>query len=103
MEDSMSKHTPGPWELDADPSAINLVWVVPTNGVKNDDYWSVCKCDGPNAKPNARLIAAAPDLLEMLTALAWHPLVFVGCEDDEEFQALVMKARAAIAKAECAS
>jgi len=97
----MGKHTPGPWELDADPTATNPVWIIPTNGVKNGDYWSVCKCDGPNAKTNARLIAAAPDLLAALRALIteWDRPREIPADPDW-CDAIVGQARAAIAKAE---
>lgn len=61
----MSKHTPGPWE-------------VSTNGTD----WDVCAPDGgdmlvdlrgcENAEANARLIAAAPDLLAALRDLVQY-------------------------------
>lgn len=84
----MSKHTPGPWnvvegrtqgsvEIFADQKAIAECWR---------------RNDAPTEIANARLIAAAPDLLEALRemvvkAYEWHP-------------SHTEKARAVIAKAE---
>ena len=59
----MSKHTPGPWKV------RNQYWIVGPDG------GSICKteyADGIAVKSreeNARLIAAAPDLLEALRVL----------------------------------
>ena len=47
----MSKHTPGPWPVRYDLS-------------------SLMQC--PGAKANARLIAAAPDLLEACQQMLYH-------------------------------
>ena len=58
-----------------------------------DDY-----SDTPS--PDARLIAAAPDLLAALKALlGWNPTCRSGIDDDA-FGATIDAARAAIAKAE---
>lgn len=61
----MSKHTPGPWSFDG---AINVAYA---------GYFSVGFPDGSGfcvpydiGEANARLIAAAPDLLEALQVLA---------------------------------
>lgn len=94
-------HTPGPWRID-EPNdwGIEIVgrptWGCERNGVKGE--WDVAKlerldCD-EETMANARLIAAAPDLLEALQ-------VFVhGFELDQNFFGAEMeKARAAIAKA----
>lgn len=74
----MSKHTPGPWSYQIsryEPEAFNII--EPGIGalaiVKSEDY--------------ARLIAAAPDLLEALKELTLE-------------RGMTDKARAAIAKAE---
>lgn len=92
--------TPGPWTF-------------------NDDDWSVeaghhiiCEMHGDNAEANARLIAAAPELLEALKALAQlEPMQIRGVapSDHKLWQPShghgltlqhVLDARAAIAKAE---
>lgn len=59
----MNKHTPGPWE--ANPygrPTKNLHWQVD----KTDSDVAVASLIGENAEANARLIAAAPALLEAL-------------------------------------
>ena len=72
-------HTPGPWHFDAQNSEINSD---PGWGLLNADgesigilvhYPSLCRWDGQSpsdtAYANARLIAAAPDLLAALQRL----------------------------------
>ncbi len=56
----MSKHTPGPWAQNEDrvESANEHGWI--------NDGWIVAGCAGPDAYANARLIAAAPEMLEAL-------------------------------------
>ena len=82
-----TKHTPGPWV---------------TSSLPNGTEWTVSADDGdmladltgcPNEKANARLIAAAPDLLALvLDALDDPDVDILGSE-------WVRDARAAIAKA----
>lgn len=70
----MSKHTPGPWhcwtytDCDGDPRADGVAYEVhcfsihePTEPYNGHELGS-----GEEARANARLIAAAPDLLEAL-------------------------------------
>jgi len=59
-----AKHTPGPWKVGTNHSAA--VWA--TAGLIASVYpgepaTSADDCDGPVSDANARLIAAAPDLL----------------------------------------
>ena len=79
----MSKHTPGPWNWE-NYNGIIHVFLENTFGTP-----SVCKLIGENQEDNARLIAAAPELLDALDALINAP--WSGTNVD--------KARAAIAKA----
>jgi len=90
----MSKYTPGPWE-----QVGNLI----RTEFAGEGGWLVAACEHslPQHEANARLIAAAPDLLEALERMAGafvpHP------RDDtegwrEEHEACEL-ARAAIAKA----
>jgi len=88
----MNMHTPGPWAIggvfdnDGAPEIIiehmtsrgNLVVAVALGGLQGQEA-------------NAKLIAAAPDLLEALQAFVDHGT----CADDVDWS----KARAAIAKA----
>ncbi len=56
-------HTPGPWQLGAPSPDVNAAATVRSDG------WDVAHCFGTNAEPNARLIAAAPDLLAACQAV----------------------------------
>lgn len=85
----MSKHTPGPWLYKSNGSYFDV-------GIDNHEdsvipvYPTVCIGVPHDQEANARLIAAAPDLLEALEAV-----VRVADRDTVEFR----MARAAIAKA----
>ena len=87
-----TKHTPGPWKLtehDERSARIEsrLEFIARIEGID----WGSEEC-----KANARLIAAAPDLLEALKNLLWQ-------HDNNAGQLCGMAlqdARAAIAKAE---
>lgn len=63
------KHTPGPWEASFSfpgRDGIGDVWQI------DADSHAVCTtqfCYAPNTEANARLIAAAPDLLEAVQKL----------------------------------
>ena len=61
----MSKHTPGTWHaMDDIGGSISVQSEIPkSNGGVADAV-----CYGPNREANARLIAAAPDLLATLQA-----------------------------------
>jgi len=65
----MSGHTPGPWIACDHHSGVG--WRVESDaaGYPNDG-WVICTdMMGPDNEANARLIAAAPDLLEALIAV----------------------------------
>lgn len=81
----MSGHTPGPWTVERD--GPNRRWLV------NGDDFAVATCDGAirRQEADARLIAAAPDLLNALRDM----LDGTGDITAER----VGRARAAIAKA----
>ena len=94
----MGGHTPGPWSIDDAGAWINIY------GSESDDANIVAKIeitdgstdylhDQETARANARLIAAAPELLEALEALLGN------CLDSEGLAAAHAKARAALAKA----
>jgi hypothetical protein len=98
-----AKHTPGPWWHDDDKEVGCIVICAPDgDGVP----WQIASmCDiGPSGdeEANARLIAAAPELLAALKSaaqcLAWH-CTRLGRVKDRE---IVQDAFAAIAKAEAA-
>lgn len=84
----MSKHTPGPWQ-----------WTQhfdPTISIYKDGFGQIARLYDSSAgtgKANARLIAAAPDLLDALIEI-------VSADDAHELtQKHIESARAAIAKA----
>lgn len=85
---SESKHTPGPWRLHAEHLRGGLYHSVSRPGV--DDTIDIHETD--NGEADARLIAAAPDLL----AFAHYVLEM----DPSSNAPLFEQARAAIAKAE---
>ena len=95
----MTEHTPGPWKR----SIVNRNF---SPKIYGPDDWMVADCSRivkrsmEEETANARLIAAAPELLEALEAFAnvgpegrgfygWH----------EAYNPAIAKARAAIAKA----
>jgi hypothetical protein len=94
------KHTPGPWEVVPGDDYMISAAAYPA------DFPHLCKADDTGdmlayvgnrtadfGEANARLIAAAPDLLEALES------VLGNCLDSEGLAAAHAKARAAIAKA----
>lgn len=82
----MSKHTPGPWRFSSHPHDGNYMRIhCSSDPNEGDNLRGYC------GEANARLIAAAPDLL---SALEMIMAKVAGCERDPEYEA----ARAAIAK-----
>ena len=100
------KHTPGPWVVGASDFLDQWVCIDAPSGDPDLDYESwegVAMAYGceespseglEKAKANARLIAAAPELLEALEGL-----LVVSPHDTPEAYNYVSNARAAIAKA----
>lgn len=88
-----AKHTPGPWSTASDPCHFDSqTTVVAANGAR------VAEVTGSafdEAEANARLIAAAPDLLEACKAFVAHYPMGTNPFLDDAFRA----ARAAIARA----
>jgi len=65
---SEQKHTPGPWRMDRNNTHSGTIATV--HGCKNADWADIWAPDASTAdeeeqESNARLIAAAPDLLEV--------------------------------------
>ena len=86
----MSKHTPGPWRVVKDPTNLSLQVYGQTLALF--ECWR--RSDEQTELANARLIAAAPELLEAL-CLAHDYLAGNGWDDDPRLYTI----RAAIAKA----
>lgn len=65
-------HTPGPWKVEADQEKAHLhpcyLHRFVTAGDEDSNTWEIVARmpDAPNQEANARLIAAAPELLEAL-------------------------------------
>lgn len=103
----MSKYTPGPWKRRGNtvsgPFGVTVVHCM-DNGVWGEKgCHSITKTE---ANANARLIAAAPELLEALEALLSADLYadgegihFIKNADTADGERAVQMARAAIAKA----
>lgn len=96
----MSKHTNAPWFVDEEAST-DLFRYVMSEGYPN----VICKIDrraNKRSEANARLIAAAPELLEALRSalFAIEGLVQQQAMPDKFYEPAAAKARAAIAKAE---
>lgn len=94
----MSKHTPGPWkfqEVDWQPRALKSDLLVFPAKMPSAAIALLYR-DNDADEANARLIAAAPDLLEALQSVALHFDEWV--IDEEAFEGC-LKVRAAIAKA----
>ncbi len=90
----MSAPTLAPWSIDEiDLSNWHILGA--PNGFCADIVATVHCTDLPEGKANARLIAAAPDLLAALEDMTERMSLYSGGHDD----ALVTQARAAIAKA----
>ena len=88
----MSKHTPGPWEL-------NEQYVIARSkrGLR-----AICQWGSYTSEANAALIAAAPDLLAVCKRLVAHAGIdmSLGPAEVMEFVRIYTDMRAAIAKAE---
>ena len=91
----MSKHTPGPWALDEGWEESGGDTCVVNRSHDGED-WDVCRVY--SSKANARLIVAAPDLLE-----ACHKFLYAmktSGMSNGAIRAAEDACRAAIAKAE---
>ena len=101
------QHTPGPWVIETVPTSVGICHkigpfpprrpddVTPRSACLYADYPSVHNPADNELYANARLIAAAPDLLKALELLVDNPYRD-GTESDDRLRLI---ARAAIAKA----
>lgn len=93
-ETKQVKHTPGPWHVGVERKQCVYSGVAEVAGTKFIADLSNPFDDGDTIQANARLIAAAPDLLEACKAISTDP----GDMASGHEQALKL-VRAAIAKA----
>lgn len=99
----MSKPTPGPWEIYRD-SGLNIFISQPSSVANRiPGYYAEVRRFTPDdrqVEANARLIAAAPDLLEALQeVMSWIDNWDPDFTFDNEWAGTEIKARAAIKKA----
>ena len=98
-------HTPGPWHWDSDPvkgdpTGRVRYQVVALGKTITKVYYSSYEGGLTNAEHDARLIAAAPDLLEALERIMHYAHIgAAACDVYVTDQPEFVKARAAIAKA----
>lgn len=92
-----TQHTPGPWQIWAEITAISRNPCTGHTISRGDDVF-ICDAVGTSAA-NARLIAAAPDLLAALRQ-AYSVLMDGKPDEADDYKAEAREAaRAAIAKA----
>jgi hypothetical protein len=94
-----AKHTPGPWHAGSttNPTAIGPIT---DNMGTGTALLPVCHiADRTEKHANARLIAAAPDLLEALKSVL-ESVPFAAYRGDGELEEVEQKVKRAIAKAE---
>ena len=97
----MNKHTPGPWNLsdDWDGTSVKAGRFYVTHAVQSCGFHPEEE-DKAITQANARLITAAPDLLEAVQSfLNWSDSVYYGEDTSRELASAKDKARAAIAAA----
>lgn len=94
---SEAKHTPGPWFSmdDRDGNIRGLRGRHGPESVNVVNWNGISRASSANGQANARLISAAPELLEALEAITALYDTDEGCRSIPEYTA----ARAAIAKA----
>lgn len=88
----MSAHTPGPWETSVNDEGQ---WDVCAEG-GGDMVADLSDCPG-NAEGNARLIAAAPDLLALVTEFEVAVSLNYGPTRESSLLALAAQARTLLA------
>lgn len=98
----MRKHTPGPWEIERySDGLIQIVGNVRAVSEHEDHVTTVVEAVTRGDEANAKLIAAAPELLDALEDAVnrlTSSLILLKCDDDF-IKKETAKARAAIAKA----
>lgn len=95
------QHTPGPWVCYADLPSTEPNWHIVTNASRMRVLANVHIEPGNKVdEANARLITAAPDLLGALKQITTNYVAALNASGADVDQKSVVKARAAIEKAE---
>jgi geranylgeranyl pyrophosphate synthase len=89
-----TEHTPGLWEVGHDGSGAPIITFEARDIATVEAYYK-------DAEANARLIAAAPELLDTLKLLFedWVTLVGDDCEDNEDVRRIWQACQDALTKA----
>lgn len=106
----MQKFTPGPWvAVRSDPAqGVDCWWLCAGAGNREKEFGTVYGGIDPHHEANARLISAAPELVEALRDVTQHLHVLSAGEVDDpsvgitgwrECHEAIDRARAALAKA----
>ena len=102
-----TQHTPGPWEIDPFGKIHSKGSPAEISGVKCFPLVATVACYTtmrPEEVANARLIAAAPELLEALVRIVSEAGTDAGLDDEPgTINTIARNARAAIAKAKGAN
>ena len=94
-----TKHTPGPWTCNIDAEGLNVFQDDPEHPGNGDHI--MCIPRHPESEANARLIAAAPEMLAALTKTVSALVAAIPQTpaEDQWIAEALQTARAAIAKA----
>ena len=96
-----TKHTTGPWVIDWNVSRLDIFGADETTLVASLRRSSLSQAIDEAARSNARLIAAAPEMYEVIAAIATAMnLGYIPNEILSEGSPILEELRAAIAKAE---
>lgn len=89
----MTKHTPGPWHVveKAEHKGQGILHIVEEGG---DPYWDIATLmtHDEELEANARLIAAAPELLEAAQKALDECVDLIGTDEGEALEAAIKKA-----------
>ena len=78
----MSEHTPGPWEVDAGLATDWIAFRVAAGSRLTETVCDTVDGDESERQANARLIAAAPDMLETLKEIRTYFEYTDGVDDE---------------------
>ncbi len=98
----MTEHTPGPWALGRIDSAMSENFLKLAIGTKRREHAiAIIPVDDEESLPNARLIAAAPQMLNVLVKVAeLLDAAIMNCDTDrEQYKVVAQTVKEAIRKA----
>jgi hypothetical protein len=95
----LPEHTPGPWAYEQRAEMGDAQWVVYDPDSDNGDILAVVDADPEqSAEANARLIAAAPDLLAVVATMLGAAEADALDDKSNVWRSAMLDARAALAK-----